>query len=246
MCAVLLHRFLSLTTSSMKFFCCWSLLYRTAFCQTAMSNQSAPDQFTGTLSFFFKHSYLDRETSLILRNIAGKPSHLLTKVTPHILLHTAVVSCQHPTSPPPFCAWAKKHACDWYIRSHSHVHVNSCSVRLPLCLHLCITVCLNLFFLQSFENAAHYCAHSGIVLYKKRDVTLHGTVCASHTSPLCWWNLFQWWRVERSETIFESITKICFVAQTVKYRYSEGKLCFTVSVLWVIYVSFTCVKVFDG
>uniref|UniRef100_A0A3B4YVM4 Ras-associated and pleckstrin homology domains-containing protein 1-like n=1 Tax=Stegastes partitus TaxID=144197 RepID=A0A3B4YVM4_9TELE len=26
-----------------------------------------------------KHSYLDRETSLILRNIAGKPSHLLTK-----------------------------------------------------------------------------------------------------------------------------------------------------------------------
>uniref|UniRef100_A0A3Q2VUC8 Ras association (RalGDS/AF-6) and pleckstrin homology domains 1 n=1 Tax=Haplochromis burtoni TaxID=8153 RepID=A0A3Q2VUC8_HAPBU len=37
------------------------------------------DRFTGTLSFFFKHSYLDRETSLILRNIAGKPSHLLTK-----------------------------------------------------------------------------------------------------------------------------------------------------------------------
>uniref|UniRef100_I3JYD1 Ras association (RalGDS/AF-6) and pleckstrin homology domains 1 n=1 Tax=Oreochromis niloticus TaxID=8128 RepID=I3JYD1_ORENI len=36
-------------------------------------------RFTGTLSFFFKHSYLDRETSLILRNIAGKPSHLLTK-----------------------------------------------------------------------------------------------------------------------------------------------------------------------
>lgn len=29
-----------------------------------------------------KHSYLDRETSLILKNIAGKPSHLLTKVTP--------------------------------------------------------------------------------------------------------------------------------------------------------------------
>lgn len=29
-----------------------------------------------------KHSYLDRETSLILKNIAGKPSHLLTKVMP--------------------------------------------------------------------------------------------------------------------------------------------------------------------
>ena len=28
-----------------------------------------------------KHSYLDRETSLILKSIAGKPSHLLTKVT---------------------------------------------------------------------------------------------------------------------------------------------------------------------
>ncbi|ETE62073.1 hypothetical protein L345_12174, partial [Ophiophagus hannah] len=26
------------------------------------------------------HSYLDRETSLLLRNIAGKPSHLLTKI----------------------------------------------------------------------------------------------------------------------------------------------------------------------
>uniref|UniRef100_A0A667X2T2 Ras association (RalGDS/AF-6) and pleckstrin homology domains 1 n=1 Tax=Myripristis murdjan TaxID=586833 RepID=A0A667X2T2_9TELE len=30
-------------------------------------------------SLSLKHSYLDRETSLILRNIAGKPSHLLTK-----------------------------------------------------------------------------------------------------------------------------------------------------------------------
>lgn len=28
-----------------------------------------------------KHSYLDRETSLILKSIAGKPTHLLTKVT---------------------------------------------------------------------------------------------------------------------------------------------------------------------
>uniref|UniRef100_A0A673B4J7 Ras association (RalGDS/AF-6) and pleckstrin homology domains 1 n=1 Tax=Sphaeramia orbicularis TaxID=375764 RepID=A0A673B4J7_9TELE len=31
------------------------------------------------LSPLLKHSYLDRETSLILKNIAGKPSHLLTK-----------------------------------------------------------------------------------------------------------------------------------------------------------------------
>lgn len=37
-------------------------------------------------SLFMKHSYLDKETSLILRNIAGKPSHLLTKVTPPSLL----------------------------------------------------------------------------------------------------------------------------------------------------------------
>lgn len=28
-----------------------------------------------------KHSYLDQETSLILKSIAGKPTHLLTKVT---------------------------------------------------------------------------------------------------------------------------------------------------------------------
>ncbi|XP_023998143.1 ras-associated and pleckstrin homology domains-containing protein 1-like [Salvelinus sp. IW2-2015] len=32
-----------------------------------------------------EHSYLDRETSLILKNIAGKPSHLLTKVTLFLL-----------------------------------------------------------------------------------------------------------------------------------------------------------------
>uniref|UniRef100_A0A665WXZ3 Ras association (RalGDS/AF-6) and pleckstrin homology domains 1b n=1 Tax=Echeneis naucrates TaxID=173247 RepID=A0A665WXZ3_ECHNA len=36
-----------------------------------------------------QHSYLDRETSLILRNIAGKPTHLLTKVTPPPLLHAS-------------------------------------------------------------------------------------------------------------------------------------------------------------
>lgn len=40
--------------------------------------------FSSALPLFFshlKHSYLDRETSLILKSIAGKPSHLLTKVT---------------------------------------------------------------------------------------------------------------------------------------------------------------------
>lgn len=36
--------------------------------------------------FLCKHSYLDRETSLLLRNIAGKPSHLLTKVMKLALL----------------------------------------------------------------------------------------------------------------------------------------------------------------
>ncbi|KAK5920536.1 hypothetical protein CgunFtcFv8_024335 [Champsocephalus gunnari] len=40
-----------------------------------------------------EHSYLDRETSLILRNIAGKPSHLLTKVTPAPLLSHGRVLC---------------------------------------------------------------------------------------------------------------------------------------------------------
>uniref|UniRef100_A0A3B5PV67 Ras association (RalGDS/AF-6) and pleckstrin homology domains 1a n=1 Tax=Xiphophorus maculatus TaxID=8083 RepID=A0A3B5PV67_XIPMA len=40
---------------------------------------SWPRSFTGTLCVSLKHSYLDRETSLILRNIAGKPPHLLTK-----------------------------------------------------------------------------------------------------------------------------------------------------------------------
>uniref|UniRef100_A0A671Z0U3 Ras association (RalGDS/AF-6) and pleckstrin homology domains 1 n=1 Tax=Sparus aurata TaxID=8175 RepID=A0A671Z0U3_SPAAU len=37
------------------------------------------DSLSLSLCLSFKHSYLDRETSLILRNIAGKPSHLLTK-----------------------------------------------------------------------------------------------------------------------------------------------------------------------
>ena len=37
--------------------------------------------FIPLFSLHPKHSYLDRETSLILKSIAGKPSHLLTKVT---------------------------------------------------------------------------------------------------------------------------------------------------------------------
>lgn len=49
-----------------------------------------------------KHSYLDRETSLILKSIAGKPSHLLTKVTSSythffrvflLSVHTAPLFC---------------------------------------------------------------------------------------------------------------------------------------------------------
>lgn len=46
-----------------------------------------------SLPLSLKHSYLDRETSLILRNIAGKPSHLLTKVTPAPLLSHGRVLC---------------------------------------------------------------------------------------------------------------------------------------------------------
>lgn len=42
-----------------------------------------------------KHSYLDRETSLILRNIAGKPSHLLTKVTPYFPYCTPLALLSH-------------------------------------------------------------------------------------------------------------------------------------------------------
>uniref|UniRef100_A0A671K5D1 Ras-associated and pleckstrin homology domains-containing protein 1-like n=1 Tax=Sinocyclocheilus anshuiensis TaxID=1608454 RepID=A0A671K5D1_9TELE len=37
------------------------------------------DSLMSLLSLCTKHSYLDRETSLILKSIAGKPSHLLTK-----------------------------------------------------------------------------------------------------------------------------------------------------------------------
>lgn len=61
--------------------------------------------------FLHKHSYLDRETSLLLRNIAGKPSHLLTKVM--LLLSTCMwlflcrknafgVCCAPPLPPLPF------------------------------------------------------------------------------------------------------------------------------------------------
>ncbi|KAM3861814.1 ras-associated and pleckstrin homology domains-containing protein 1-like [Diretmus argenteus] len=43
------------------------------------SLQSATPPPEGANQASTEHSYLDRETSLILRNIAGKPSHLLTK-----------------------------------------------------------------------------------------------------------------------------------------------------------------------
>lgn len=58
-----------------------------------------------SLSLSLKHSYLDRETSLILRNIAGKPSHLLTKVTP-------ISSCMATPCPPVYVyVWVNEHAC---------------------------------------------------------------------------------------------------------------------------------------
>ncbi|XP_054871520.1 ras-associated and pleckstrin homology domains-containing protein 1-like isoform X2 [Amphiprion ocellaris] len=41
--------------------------------------QQPPAEGAGQSHHNTEHSYLDRETSLILRNIAGKPSHLLTK-----------------------------------------------------------------------------------------------------------------------------------------------------------------------
>lgn len=53
-----------------------------------------------SLCLSLKHSYLDRETSLILRNIAGKPSHLLTKVTPiSSCMATPCLTPPHPTPP---------------------------------------------------------------------------------------------------------------------------------------------------
>ncbi|CAG02601.1 unnamed protein product, partial [Tetraodon nigroviridis] len=51
------------------------------FPTTASAQPASPPSAANSLalSLSFKHSYLDKETSLILRNIAGKPSHLLTK-----------------------------------------------------------------------------------------------------------------------------------------------------------------------
>ncbi|XP_035531823.1 ras-associated and pleckstrin homology domains-containing protein 1-like [Morone saxatilis] len=60
-----------------------------------------------------EHSYLDRETSLILRNIAGKPSHLLTKVMPHSLLHAPPLSsCMATPCPLPISLVIRVHLSD--------------------------------------------------------------------------------------------------------------------------------------
>lgn len=45
-----------------------------------------------------KHSYLDQETSLILKSIAGKPTHLLTKVTSSQHTHFFSPSSVHTAS----------------------------------------------------------------------------------------------------------------------------------------------------
>ncbi|XP_032045521.1 ras-associated and pleckstrin homology domains-containing protein 1 isoform X3 [Aythya fuligula] len=44
-----------------------------------ITESKRPINFTEEEAELIPHSYLDRETSLLLRNIAGKPSHLLTK-----------------------------------------------------------------------------------------------------------------------------------------------------------------------
>uniref|UniRef100_A0A8L0DSC7 Ras association (RalGDS/AF-6) and pleckstrin homology domains 1a n=1 Tax=Oncorhynchus mykiss TaxID=8022 RepID=A0A8L0DSC7_ONCMY len=48
-------------------------------CTHPKSNPYTLSKYWFTSLLFYLHSYLDRETSLILKNIAGKPSHLLTK-----------------------------------------------------------------------------------------------------------------------------------------------------------------------
>lgn len=76
------------------FLCHWALHHRTASCwKTKQKNchfhliksrrftRLALSLYLSLSSPSVKHSYLDRETSLILKNIAGKPVHLLTKVT---------------------------------------------------------------------------------------------------------------------------------------------------------------------
>lgn len=74
------------TAATVDTYNCWSamrLLYNTT---PAKSTSNHFSTFCFLLCFLFilssfKHSYLDRETSLILKSIAGKPTHLLTKVT---------------------------------------------------------------------------------------------------------------------------------------------------------------------
>lgn len=65
---------------------CWSAMRLLHNATPAKSTSNHFSTFCFLLCFLFilyssKHSYLDRETSLILKSIAGKPTHLLTKVT---------------------------------------------------------------------------------------------------------------------------------------------------------------------
>ncbi|CAL8342365.1 unnamed protein product [Arctogadus glacialis] len=74
-----------------------------------------------------EHSYLDSETSLILKNMAGKPSHLLTKVTPPpALLVTFNPFCMSQSASIPFSE---------LLLSMSSVCL---SVFLPFCMFLCL------------------------------------------------------------------------------------------------------------
>lgn len=66
----------------------------------AKSTSNHYSTFCFLLCFLFilsssKHSYLDRETSLILKSIAGKPTHLLTKVTFSYTFFSLFFCCMH-------------------------------------------------------------------------------------------------------------------------------------------------------
>lgn len=96
-----------------------------------------------------KHSYLDQETSLILKSIAGKPSHLLTKVTSSytFCFHSSPVhSCLCLCIAPVFCSarlFGKVHAESDYRTEDFFKHASTCGV-LSVGLHF-----VRSFFLTS-------------------------------------------------------------------------------------------------
>lgn len=74
------------TAATIDNYNCWSAMHLLHNAAPAKSTSNHFSTFCFLLCFLFilsssKHSYLDRETSLILKSIAGKPTHLLTKVT---------------------------------------------------------------------------------------------------------------------------------------------------------------------